>query len=95
MHRPNPSETYAPSAPPARPARRRTRPRSASSLLVSRGSKRRFSSSTTSPAAMLGSAVAELDQPHRRAEQLTQPGGHRGERVLRVRAALRAGPGAR
>ena len=59
-------------------------PRSASSLEVSRGSNRMFSSSTTSPAASARprGPSAELGQRDRGAEQLAEPRGHRGQRVL-------------
>ena len=77
-------------------------PRSASSLLVSPGSKRRFSSSATSPSAEpvdrgLGALADRVGgERDRRAEQLAEPRRRPGaRRVLRVRRALRAGRGAR
>ena len=81
--------------------RRRTTPRTSSSLLVSPALKRTFSSTATWPSLErrdgLGRAV-----PHRVggegdvvAEQLAEPLGHRPQRVLRVRARPWAGRGGR
>ena len=91
---PNASPTY--SVGQATPARRRTRPAAASSLLVSPGLKRRFSSMTTPPgrsaatAARADGPTVSAGQRHRAAQQLAEAGGDRRQRVRRVGHA--AGP---
>ena len=79
---------------PVRPAALASASRSSSSLLVSRGSKRMFSSSRTSPS-VRPSARASASEPDHVAGQLDVPAQllaqrrrDGGERELRVRAAL-------
>ena len=71
-------ERRRPRRPPRR-ARSASAARSASSLAVSRGSKRTFSSSATSPSASARRrlAAASLGQRDLGAEQLAEPRGHR------------------
>ncbi len=83
-----------PDEPTSAASRSANAPRSASSLLVSPGSKRTFSSTatppSTSPSTVAAAPSPTVSVPNATvpAEQLAEPRGDRAQRVLRVRRAL-------